>query len=107
MNISIRYQYSCNPGKRLSRPCDVSKMILPHDSQSAGSASLGQLLAASRPKRAISTSSSSSPGRSGFFTFLELEEYLSVHLDAPVDLATLDAVKPLVRERVAATVAYA
>ncbi len=43
----------------------------------------------------------------GFFTFLELEEYLPVHLGAPVDLVTLDAVKPLMRERVAATVAYA
>ena len=43
----------------------------------------------------------------GLFTFLELEEYLSVHLAAPVDLATLDAMKTLVRERVAATVAYA
>jgi len=29
----------------------------------------------------------------GFFTFLELEEYLSVHLGAPVDLVTPDALK--------------
>ena len=43
----------------------------------------------------------------GFFTFLELEEYLSMHLGAPVDLVTLDAAKPLIRERVAAEVAYA
>ena len=43
----------------------------------------------------------------GFFTFLELEEYLSVHLGAPVDLVTPDALKTLIAERVAAEVAYA
>ena len=43
----------------------------------------------------------------GFFTFLELEEYLSTRLGAPVDLVTPDALKPLIRERVAAEVAYA
>jgi len=43
----------------------------------------------------------------GFFTFIELEEYLSLRLGAPVDLVTPDALKPLVRERVAAEVAYA
>ncbi|WP_067078509.1 nucleotidyltransferase family protein [Methanoculleus horonobensis] len=43
----------------------------------------------------------------GFFTFVELEEYLSLHLGAPVDLVTPDALKPLIRERVAAEVAYA
>ncbi|MDD4252429.1 MAG: nucleotidyltransferase family protein [Methanoculleus horonobensis] len=43
----------------------------------------------------------------GFFTFVELEEYLSLHLGAPVDLVTADALKPLIRERVAAEVAYA
>ncbi|KAF5088595.1 Nucleotidyltransferase domain protein [anaerobic digester metagenome] len=43
----------------------------------------------------------------GFFTFVELEEYLSLRLGAPVDLVTPDALKPLIRERVAAEVAYA
>ncbi|MCK9277015.1 MAG: nucleotidyltransferase family protein [Methanoculleus sp.] len=43
----------------------------------------------------------------GFFTFLELEEYLSVTLSAPVDLVTPEALKPLIRDRVAAEVAYA
>jgi len=43
----------------------------------------------------------------GFLTFLELEEYLSTRLGAPVDLVTPDALKPLIRERVAAEVAYA
>ncbi|MFA7071495.1 MAG: nucleotidyltransferase family protein [Methanoculleus sp.] len=43
----------------------------------------------------------------GFFAFLELEEYLSLHLGAPVDLVTPDALKPAIRERVAAEVAYA
>jgi len=42
----------------------------------------------------------------GFFTFVELEEYLSLHLGAPVDPVTPDALKPLIRERVAAEVAY-
>lgn len=40
----------------------------------------------------------------GFFTFLELEEYLSVTLGAPVDLVTPDALKPVIRDRVAAEV---
>ncbi|MDD3933763.1 MAG: nucleotidyltransferase family protein [Methanoculleus sp.] len=43
----------------------------------------------------------------GFFTFVELEEYLSLCLGAPVDLVTPDALKPLIRERVTAEVAYA
>lgn len=43
----------------------------------------------------------------GFFAFLELEEYLSLHPGAPVDLVTSDALKPAIRERVAAEVAYA
>ncbi|MCM2465450.1 nucleotidyltransferase family protein [Methanoculleus oceani] len=43
----------------------------------------------------------------GFFTFIELEEYLSAALDAPVDLVTPDALKPLIRDRVATEVAYA
>jgi predicted nucleotidyltransferase len=43
----------------------------------------------------------------GFFTFVELEEYLSLCLGAPVDLVTPGALKPLVRERVATEVAYA
>ncbi len=42
-----------------------------------------------------------------FFTFLELEEYLSMRLGAPVDLVTPDALKPLIREQMAAEVAYA
>lgn len=42
-----------------------------------------------------------------FFMFLELEEYLSVTLGAPVDLVTPDAFKPVIRNRVAAEVAYA
>nr|WP_303714737.1 nucleotidyltransferase family protein [Methanoculleus marisnigri] len=43
----------------------------------------------------------------GFFTFVELEEYLSLRLGAPVDLVTPDALKPLTREQVTAEVAYA
>ncbi|KDE55975.1 nucleotidyltransferase family protein [Methanoculleus sp. MH98A] len=43
----------------------------------------------------------------GFFTFVELEEYLSLRLGAPVDLVTPDALKPLIREQVTAEVAYA
>ncbi len=43
----------------------------------------------------------------GFFTFIELEEYLSRCLDAPVDLVTPDALKPVIRDQVAAEVAYA
>ncbi len=43
----------------------------------------------------------------GFFAFLELEEYLSLHLGAPVDLVTPDALKPAIQERVTAEVAYA
>lgn len=43
----------------------------------------------------------------GFFTFLELEEFLSLNLGAPVDLVTCDALKPIIRERVTAEVAYA
>ncbi|MCT8337440.1 nucleotidyltransferase family protein [Methanoculleus sp. Afa-1] len=43
----------------------------------------------------------------GFFAFLELEEFLSLNLAAPVDLVTPDALKPIIRERVAAEVAYA
>jgi predicted nucleotidyltransferase len=43
----------------------------------------------------------------GFFAFLELKEYLSLHPGAPVDLVTSDALKPAIRERVAAEVAYA
>lgn len=43
----------------------------------------------------------------GFFTFLELEEFLSLNLGAPVDLVTFDALKPIIRERVTAEVAYA
>lgn len=43
----------------------------------------------------------------GFFAFLELEEYLSLHLGAPVDLVTPDALKTSIRERVAAEVVYA
>ena len=42
----------------------------------------------------------------GFFTFLELEEFLSLNLSAPVDLVTSDALKPVIRERVTAEVAY-
>ncbi len=42
----------------------------------------------------------------GFFTFLELEEFLSLNLSAPVDLVTSDALKPIIRERVTAEVAY-
>jgi len=42
-----------------------------------------------------------------FFAFLELKEYLSLHPGAPVDLVTPDALKPAIRERVAAEVAYA
>ncbi len=38
----------------------------------------------------------------GFFTFVELEEYLSLCLGAPVDLVTPDALKPLIREQVTA-----
>ncbi|WP_062262512.1 nucleotidyltransferase family protein [Methanoculleus bourgensis] len=43
----------------------------------------------------------------GFFTFLELEEFLSRNLGASVDLVTPDALKPVIRERVTAEVAYA
>ena len=43
----------------------------------------------------------------GFFTFVELEEYLSLCLDAPVDLVTPDALKLRIREQVTAEVAYA
>jgi hypothetical protein len=43
----------------------------------------------------------------GFFTFLELEEFLSDHLEAPVDLVTPDALKPLIRDRITSEVAYA
>ncbi len=43
----------------------------------------------------------------GFFAFIELEEFLSRNLGAPVDLVTPDALKPIIRERVAAEVAYA
>jgi hypothetical protein len=43
----------------------------------------------------------------GFFTFVELEEYLSLRLGAPVDLVTPDALKALIREQVTAEVAYA
>jgi uncharacterized protein len=43
----------------------------------------------------------------GFFTFLELEEYLSNCLGARVDLVTPDALKPAMINRVFADVAYA
>ena len=43
----------------------------------------------------------------GFFAFLELEEYLSLHLGAPVDLVTPDALKTSIRARVAAEAVYA
>jgi predicted nucleotidyltransferase len=43
----------------------------------------------------------------GFFTFIELEDYLADHLGSPVDLVTPDALKPLVRETVTNEVAYA
>ncbi|WP_292394695.1 nucleotidyltransferase family protein [Methanoculleus sp. UBA303] len=43
----------------------------------------------------------------GFFTFIELEEYLALRLGAPVDLVTPDALKQVIRDRVVAEVAYA
>lgn len=43
----------------------------------------------------------------GFFTFIELEEFLSAALRAPVDLVTPDALKPVIRDRVTAEVTYA
>ena len=43
----------------------------------------------------------------GFFTFLELEEYLSASLGARVDLVTPDALKPATTNQVFADVAYA
>lgn len=42
----------------------------------------------------------------GFFTFMELEDYLSDRLGAPVDLVTPDAIKPRMRERIAGETAY-
>lgn len=42
----------------------------------------------------------------GFFTFMELEAFLSDRLGAPVDLVTPDAIKPVMRERIARETAY-
>jgi predicted nucleotidyltransferase len=42
----------------------------------------------------------------GFFTFMELEAFLSERLGAPVDLVTPDAIKPMMRERIARETAY-
>jgi len=42
----------------------------------------------------------------GFFTFLELEEYLSSSLGAKVDLVTPDALKPATTKRIFSEVAY-
>ncbi|NVO66746.1 nucleotidyltransferase family protein [Methanofollis tationis] len=42
----------------------------------------------------------------GFFTFMELEEYLSERPGAPVDLVTPDAIKPVMKERIAGETAY-
>lgn len=42
----------------------------------------------------------------GFFTFMELEDFLSDRLGAPVDLVTPDAIKPVMRERIAGETAY-
>ncbi|QYZ79206.1 DNA polymerase III subunit beta [Methanofollis formosanus] len=42
----------------------------------------------------------------GFFTFMELEQFLSERLAAPVDLVTPDAIKPIMKERIAAETAY-
>ncbi|MBP7121140.1 MAG: nucleotidyltransferase family protein [Methanolinea sp.] len=43
----------------------------------------------------------------GFFTFLELEEFLSSSLGAKVDLVTPDALKPALSGRILSEVAYA
>jgi uncharacterized protein len=43
----------------------------------------------------------------GFFTFMELEGFLSDRLGTPVDLVTPDALKPTLRETVAREVSYA
>jgi len=42
----------------------------------------------------------------GFFTFLELEEYLSSALGSRVDLVTPDALKPATTKRIFSEVAY-
>jgi hypothetical protein len=42
----------------------------------------------------------------GFFTFLELEEYLSAALGSRVDLVTPDALKPATTKRIFSDVAY-
>jgi len=77
-------------------------MISPPGSRSAGSASTERSPAASDIDILVEFSRPV-----GFFAFLELEEYLSLRLGAPVDLVTPDALKPAIRERVAAEVAYA
>jgi uncharacterized protein len=43
----------------------------------------------------------------GFFTFMELEGFLSDRLGTSVDLVTPDALKPILRETVAREVSYA
>ena len=42
----------------------------------------------------------------GFFTFMELEEYLSDRLGVRVDLVTPAAIKPVMKERIARETAY-
>jgi predicted nucleotidyltransferase len=43
----------------------------------------------------------------GFFRFLELEEFLSRRLGVKVDLATKDALKPVLKERILKETVYA
>ncbi len=78
-----------------------------HGFTSAGSASSVRSHGAERPKREISVLLVEFSRPVGFFTFIELEEYLYRCLDAPVDLVTPDALKPVIRDQVAAEVAYA
>jgi predicted nucleotidyltransferase len=49
----------------------------------------------------------SKDARVGFFKFLELEEFLSRKLGVRVDLVTMDALKPMLKERILKETVYA